>query len=344
MAKPSPHVKLFTTMRCWPLHLLLPLLAISSLAAAQDAPPDSQPIKLKLTDACIIHIVNGEITLDSKLRGMRIPRQAVDLEELGGSTYMELRPNMYRFDHFRTDPSLSLNVECRGDRISIEYTSPTSNIRYTQSGEGPNGFGYKQAGITIYDTDGSYKTSITAVDFATLRKEHPSEVMQYLAPLFRELRVTEFFPDPRVAAQVLDAQAGKDVSQQVLPLLKQLDADSFKDREHAIKSLANLGPDAVAILEKIDRAQLSPQQQTEVDAFLHARLSFEQLAEMRKDAGFLLDCLYLQDPKIRTRALAILKSDFKADLDLDPATDLLPKAAAIEAVRAKLKPTTKPAE
>src|SRR5262249_40599025 len=130
-------------------------------------------------------------------------------------------------------------------------------------------------------------------------------------------------------------------------LLIALDADSFRERQIASRQLRQAGQDAVEFLQRFDRKKLSPQQQTEVDAFLHemAGVTSEQIDRLSKDPSFLVDCLYCQEEDIRTTAMERLRQLAHAQFTFDVKADPLNQAVGIESLRSKLlsRSTTKPA-
>jgi len=175
-------------------------------------------------------------------------------------------------------------------------------------------------------------------------------VYQYLGPVLRLLRTEGVIgADPRKARQVLMARGEvRDLEPKVHKLAMQLDADSFKEREKALLTLKDMGPDALAVVEKLPRKGLSAQQQMGIEAFISdvKLASLEELEHLRKDPAFLIECLYCEDAAIRTAALERLKVLDGGPIGVDPRSDPLPQAGVIEELRNKLlaSPTTKPAD
>jgi hypothetical protein len=155
--------------------------------------------------------------------------------------------------------------------------------------------------------------------------------------------------DARKARQVLMARGEmREVEPRVQKLVMQLDADSFRERENALRNLKELGPDALEIVEKMNRKSLSAQQQTGIEAYISdvKLASLEELEKLRKDPGFLVECLYCEDVGIRVAALERLKKMSAGVSGIDPRGDPLAQAGAIEELRNRLvtPPATKPAE
>jgi hypothetical protein len=140
----------------------------------------------------------------------------------------------------------------------------------------------------------------------------------------------------------------REVEPKVQKLVVQLDADSFRDRERALAQLKDLGPDALAVVEKMNRKSLSAQQQTGIEAYISdvKLASVEELEKLRKDPAFLIECIYCEDAAVRVAAVERLKAMGAAVNGVDPRSDPLPQAGVIEELRNKLvaPPATKPAE
>src|SRR5213075_1844667 len=138
----------------------------------------------------------------------------------------------------------------------------------------------------------------------------------------------------------------QEVEPKVQKLVMQLDADSFKERENALRKLKDMGPDALAVVEKLNRKSLSAQQQTEIEAFISdvKLASLEELEKLRKDPDFLVECLYCEDAAIRAAALERLRSLHAPVSGIDARSDPLAQASVIEELRSKLvaPPATKP--
>jgi hypothetical protein len=343
----KPHVAF------WPLLLLLTIAP--TLAAQAELPdtqaPEDKPLKIKMPQACFFSVIDGKLIADSKLKGARLVDQTVEVEGLSGSSMLTLKPEFLRFEntHAVSDGIETLRVENRNDVVHIERSGREATVYYRESSGGFGAFGNDGVRMSVYGPDGTMLHSLTANDFQSLKREHRAEVYQYLGPILRLLRTDGIIGvDARKARQVLMARGQpRDVEPQVQKLVMQLDADSFKDRESALRRLEAMGPDALAIVEKLNRKQLSPQQQTEIEAFISdvKLASLDELDRLRKDPDFLVECLYCEDPAIRGAALERLKSLHASVSGIDPRSDPLPQAAVIEELRSKLvaPPATKPA-
>src|SRR3954471_3933167 len=221
-----------------------------------DAPED-KPIKIKLAQACFLRVVDGKLIADSKLKGARLVDQTVEVEGLSGSSMLTLKPEFLKFEntHAVSDGIESLRVENRNDVVRIERSGREATVYYRESSGGFGAFGNDGVRMSVYGQDGTMLHSLTANDFQSLRREHRAEVYQYLGPILRLLRTEGVIgADVRKARQVLMARRQvREVEPRVQKLVMQLDADSFKDREKALNGLKEMGPDALAVVEKLNR-------------------------------------------------------------------------------------------
>jgi len=342
----KPHVAF------WPLLVLLSIAAVlhAQADAADGLAPEDRPLKIKMQQACFLKISDGKLIADSTLKGARLVDQTVEVEGLAGSSMLTLKPEFLKFENTRavSDGIESLRVENRNDVVRIERSGREATVYYRESSGGFGAFGNDGVRMSVYGQDGTMLHSLTANDFQALKREHKAEVYQYLGPILRLLRTDGVIgADARKARQVLMARGElNEVEPQVKKLVMQLDADSFKDRENALHKLKEMGPDALAVVEKLNRKSLSAQQQTEIEAFISdvKLASLDELARLRKDPDFLVECLYCDDSSIRIAALERLKSLHAPVGGIDPRSDPLPQAAAIEELRARLvaPPSTRP--
>jgi hypothetical protein len=338
--------------------MVLMLVGMAGSVAAQveeearGEAPEDKPLKIKLPQACFLTVIDGKLVADSKLKGARLVDQTVEVEGLGGSSMLTLKPEFLRFENTRavSDGIETLRVENRNDVVRIERSGREATVYYRESSGGFGAFGNDGVRMSVYGPDGTMLHSLTANDFQALKREHRAEVYQYLGPILRQLRTEGVIgADPRKARQVLMARGQpREVEPQVHKLVMQLDADSFKERENALRKLKDMGPDALAIVERLNRKVLSAQQQTGIEAFISdvKLASLEELERLRKDPGFLIECLYCEDASIRIAALGRLKAMHAGTSGIDPRSDPLPQAGVIEELRSKLvsPPTTKPIE
>ena len=340
----------------WVIFVLLGMVGGARAQVEDERPrgdaPEDKPLKIKLPQACFLRIVDGKLIADSKLKGARLVDQVVDVEGLGGSSMLTLKPEFLRFENTRavSDAVERLRVENRNDVVRIERSGREATVYYRESSGGFGAFGNDGVRLSIYGADGTMVHSLTANDFQSLKREHRAEVYQYLGPILRLLKTEGVIgADVRKARQVLMARGEpRELEPKVQKLVVQLDADSFRDRETALAQLKDLGPDALAVVEKMNRKSLSAQQQTGIEAYISdvKLASLEELEKLRKDPSFLIECLYCEDVSVRGAALERLKGLGANVGGIDPRSDPLAQAGVIEELRSKLvaPPATKPAE
>jgi hypothetical protein len=188
---------------------------------------------------------------------------------------------------------------------------------------------------------------LSASSFAELLRQNAGPTTRHLAPIFRDFNQDEklFRVDPRVAWQVFPnaADADEQTASRVLALLDRLDDDDFRVRELATAELEVIGGPAMLVLGEVDRGDLSPEQNTRVDAIQsrYRQLDEEEAALLRDDTEFILRCFVYSDLQpVRAAAVHTLgrKIGDAVDLKLDPRDKLAVRIRAAERLRAKLDP------
>jgi hypothetical protein len=153
---------------------------------------------------------------------------------------------------------------------------------------------------------------VNAHNIAELRRDNAALMAKYVDPILTTLKQPGLLTrvDPKLAWQVFGDvyQPPAELVEKVNALVKQLNADDFPQREAASKELERLGQPAVLVVRKIDRAGLSDEQKTRLDAFTSKfkTVTEAEAAMRRADPDFLLDCLYSDDAFIRAQALEAL--------------------------------------
>jgi hypothetical protein len=239
----------------------------------------------------------------------------------------------------------------RGDELSIEHTEQTSHsflrLFYHQ---GPG-----VARLLIFSNDTANDRTMgsencTERDFATLRQRHPSEVEQYLRPIFHRLGQDVIFaPDDNTAWQVLsgDWPVGNDVSQKVRCLLPELNDPHSKVRNAAADRLAQLGRDGATAILRLDRQGLTLEQNVRLDEVISRfrRIATIEARRLELNPDFLLDCQYCDDATVRTLAAARLPRALGYAITLDPTAPEPARTEAVARLRNQLHPpATQPAE
>ena len=190
---------------------------------------------------------------------------------------------------------------------------------------------------------GDRSFNVAARDFVTLRRKYPTQVEQWLRPIFRELRQeAAFAPEADTAWQVLadDWPVVPETRDRVRALLPDLNSEQSKVRNRAADALARLGLDGATVILRINRAPLSLEQNVRLDEVLSRfrHLPAADAARLRNDADFLMDCGYCENVTARALAFQRLSHVLGHDLKMNPAADEVTRARCIETVRAALHP------
>lgn len=321
-------------------------LAFSSAATAQDAPDDDdprlQPLPIALKDACVIRLIDGRLVIDTTLQGVRLINKPLAVRDLPGDAELTLRPEHYSFSHSRNNDqgNNSVRVENRNGTSRIEWSGPHGSVTFRQ---------YESGSVRLHVYDSSYSSvcDVEADDFDSLRKREPAAVMQHLGPVFRLLKVPGLTgADERLARRVLAPRRDpRQVEGEVRKLLAKLESDNFAEREVAATQLKAMGQDALIFLERLDRKALTPTALTEIEAWLSTEtvVRAAEVDRLGSDPGFLSDCLYSESSEVRRLALSRLEGLARQRLELDTKADPFVNAKAIEAIRSRLVPATRPA-
>ena len=303
-----------------------------------DGCPTLPPAKLE--DAVIFGIEQGHLTLNTRLPPTAVQSQIV-ITGLSGICTLTSRqignipaqnaaypPDLFLLERYRFDePNLT-------DSMTTIEALPTS-VHVSWIGEAKEGTtqiflldqvapigppaALNPANIVLRVTlpqntaghDGQIE--IKARDFVTLRREHPTEVEQYLGPIFRELHADAVLlpSDTVLAWQVFapDAKPNAEVLEKIHKLIGRLDSEEYEDRDAAARELEKLGPAALCELERVDQSKLSPEQDSRVSAILAKfhPVGQETASRLRNDREFLLNCLQDTDDFVARTALAHLQ-------------------------------------
>src|SRR5688572_3988369 len=164
-------------VRLGALWMLVAVVGMVGSAAAQvedELPrgeaPEDKPLKIKLAQACFLSVIDGKLVADSKLKGARLVDQTVEVEGLGGSSMLTLKPEFLRFENTRavSDGIETLRVENRNDVVKIERSGREATVYYRESSGGFGAFGNEGVRMSIYGPDGTMLHSLTANDFQSL--------------------------------------------------------------------------------------------------------------------------------------------------------------------------------
>ncbi|MCC7351548.1 MAG: hypothetical protein IT446_13380 [Phycisphaerales bacterium] len=182
---------------------------------------------------------------------------------------------------------------------------------------------------------------LTAPDLPTLSRRHPREVDEYLRPALRQLGMESLVAvDQRVAWQVFADQWTPDpqITQKVKQLLPLLNSPDYRQREEATRQLQQLGVAGALTLLRVDREGLTEEQKTRIDSVIAAyqTLSAQEVKTLREDVGFLLDCLLIDDPKLRSAALRQLRIVTGRPIEFDEQADATLRSEQVAKLRGQL--------
>ncbi len=256
----------------------------------------------------------------------------------------------YDFDpgHDSAPYAINMNMSrARFLQINAAYgpRAPLQSLNFSQFANGVR--------LMIFESqNGRVKAgrNITAPTLQQLKKNAPDDVRRYLAPVLRQLTGEDFFrPGAAEVYQVFDdIPADPRVEQKIDELLPALDDPGFVEREAASKKLMGLGvPGLIAVL-RLNRVDLSPEQQSRLDAIIvsYSRETVDPVSA-REDVDFLLDCLSYPDLVVRQHAVDALSEATGQRVDIDPSLPDEKVMGAAEDFRKSLHkdevPTTAPA-
>jgi hypothetical protein len=137
------------------------------------------------------------------------------------------------------------------------------------------------------------------------------------------------------------------VAKKVNELIAQLGADDPAARSRAYAALEQLGEPAATVVATLDRTNLSAEQNSLLDTLLAARSGAlpQDAKQLAGQPIFLLNCLFLDDAKLRAAAFDRLKEQTGLPLEFDPAGDPAARRAQALKVRTQVHTwaTTRPA-
>ncbi len=186
------------------------------------------------------------------------------------------------------------------------------------------------------------KQTYFADNFAAFIRKYPSETTKYVRPMVEAIGPQPhlFVVDYNLARSVFPEAFAVDEQRrgEVLEALEKLDADDFRERQQATRRLESMGAAAVAILARLDRSTMPPEQAARVDAIV-ARIKppYEVDArELRSDRGFLLDCLLSPDEAVQKAALAQLRKVTGQEIQFRTGLDESSRIEAVYQLRERL--------
>lgn len=241
--------------------------------------------------------------------------------------------------------NLSREMENGGRAFTIQYIQ---SAQASMSGQAATL--YLQS-ITDTGESGGKATPYAAADFPEFIRRYPTETSRYLRPIIEAYgpQPKLFMVDDALAASVFPEAFKVDdaTRDRVISLVKQLDADSFRQRQDAGDALQKMGTPAATVLATLDRNTLTPEQAARIEAILaSAQPTFKfDARKLREDKSFLLDCLMSDNRSIRVAALAALNKAIGAPVAFADTPDAESRIREVYKLREKLLPaaaTTQP--
>jgi len=235
-------------------------------------------------------------------------------------------------------------------RSAQNSEGPMHNVMLNQQrGLQSNGGGVVQLTVTESHAvnAAAEQLNFEASDFSGFVRQYPQETERYVRPLLRQLaQESVFAPEPMVAWQVFSDlwQPDPALARRIADLLPRLNSDDYRVRLATQVQLQRLGREGAAVLVRLDRSKLTPEQNVRIDRALipFEQLSNKEAARLRVDAGFLLDCLYSDNMAIRQAAVDRLRTLDRPDLQFDVNADPESRARAIGSLRQQLIPASLP--
>ncbi len=180
--------------------------------------------------------------------------------------------------------------------------------------------------VKLYDSTTGNATidlRLAAGNFEDLRRSHPIEFSRHLVPLLALLQHDKALLGVplETARQVLSEGAIADdkSTARVNELVSQLASPEPQTRDTAMAALQGSGDVGMEALAKVDRSKLSAEQNSQIDLVLASKGSAApaELRQLSNDPLFLVDCLYVDDADLRTRAVKQLQEVTKLAVTFD---------------------------
>lgn len=327
------------------------------------------PGTFKMTDVCRFEQKDGKWVCTTNLPGSKTKRGAmrVKIEGIPGVSIVSMnyardgeRPETFTFSNTRFDDKDAVQITTQ---ITFNYGA-LSIGRYAQMLDGYRNVTLSQgemewdewnrpqapvgAQLMVQCEDGKGETaganvSLSGKDLLELRRQYPKAVDEHLRPVLRQLQLESLLAaDPLMAWHVFGGEMRPDEAMlsRLGALLPALDSDDFKARLTAMDAIRGLGlPGAVAATH-LDRSKLTDQQDVLLAAALgqHKPRGGVDVEACREDVGFLIDCLYCEDVRLREAALGKLRQKVgSAAVSFDVRAEFARRCDAIEELRERVR-------
>ena len=316
-----------------------------------DAPSIDKVFKLSLKDKVIVLDPVVAPAEDSLVRIPNFP--GVSRIKYLGIAEPNSPPQMLQFDFENRDYTIPKAI-CRYTTASFAAGTVTLtqmletledeaySVQLLQHSVPPGGEGSPAVSLYVQIEAEKIKLQLTANDVIELRRKYPGEVAKYVDPIFQALKQDALLArvNPQLAWQVFADffTPPPALAEQINQIIKDLDAQNFRDREAASKQLDAMGEPAALLLMRWPRQGLSDEQDSRIDVFIakFKPVSDEEAARLKRSRDFLLDCLASDEPAIRAAALTELKAVTKQPITFDAAASPLTQSENLAKLRETL--------
>jgi hypothetical protein len=330
-----------------PILLLLILVTINSARAAPAPDDQLQP----LDEFVRVRVIEDQLRIQW-LPPIQPPRGAMSLR--GPEARWELRSPA----PIRGVPPMTLELQRppagTRDRESFWYISITSapeqqlSILAYRGGRGAaaaSTLRFQQAldgavHLVVLDNVNRTFAQAGAKNIVALRAQHPQLVRMFLVPLLRQISGDDpLLPGPADVYRVFDEfSPDPQIERRVRELLPKLADHDYRIREAATQRLAQLGPQAICAIVKLNFDELTPEQRWRIEQLLAraSRRSIDDPEPKRSDLGFLADCLEFDDVRVRRAAKAQIEQMTGEPIPLHPSPTPAEWTRAADVVRERL--------
>jgi hypothetical protein len=322
------------------------MAATAPVATAPAVPPR---LKISPRDACRFSIVDGLLAVGTKIEqtagGGLAP---VELTGMPGTA-------MVMATEGRLQLNYALATTAGREHILVERTANSVRATWHQASQtnartvlynqqrdmGPDRLNTTLLQINEYDVQTQQvikNVTYSAKDFAALRAQQPADVREYLGPLFIQFGWRAALGIDALAREVLeDPKLPAEIAEKARKLVADLDSDQYAVRTAALEELRKLGADVVPALRAMDQAKMTEEQKLTVAEIIVGMKGMppEQIARLRNNRDFLLDCLYSGDAVVLAMARTRIEAMLGAKIEIDPKADADERAKVIEPLRGK---------
>lgn len=322
--------------------------------ATKPAPATREEPPAKLSDLFAASIENGLVKLDSSYHGSATRIAGFDEGVFSIDRDKDNILNALTVEVSNSADGVQLNqsIQLQANRLMISRSESRGgayrSISLTQISV-PNGMRMMRAQprFTLRVYEDTMQNGRTLV--ATIHSDTFDELVQYnffeaelfIRPMLHDLQIEDLMgPADVQGLQVFskEAPASPAIVKQIQSVVRRLDAESADERDAATKQLKSMGGAAIVVLMNTDRASLSPEQTTRVDAICAAAkvIGPDQAQTLRKDIRFDITCLASENRDLRAAALAALNEVTGKKVNFNANADRAARAIALDRLRGDL--------